>query len=68
MSSGSLTRKGHAYLRNIDADFTFSPSALEQPQAHVFWPLLSGKKDQVIQEASGERLTISISNMLALPV
>jgi adenylate cyclase len=42
---------GHAYLRNIDADFTFSPSALEQPQAHVFWPLLSGKKDQVIQEA-----------------
>ena len=43
--------KGHAYLRNIDADFTFSPSALEQPQAHVFWPLLSGKKDQVIQEA-----------------
>jgi class 3 adenylate cyclase len=42
---------GHAYLRNIDVDFTFSPSAREQPQAHVFWPLLSGKKDQVIQEA-----------------
>jgi class 3 adenylate cyclase len=32
-------------------DFTFSPSALEQPQAHVFWPLLLGKRDQVIQEA-----------------
>ena len=43
--------KGHAYLRNIDVDFTFSPSALEQPQAHVFWPLLTGQKDQVIQEA-----------------
>jgi adenylate cyclase len=43
--------KGHAYLRNIDVDFTFSPSALEQPQAHVFWPLLTGKKDSVIQEA-----------------
>jgi class 3 adenylate cyclase len=43
--------KGHAYLRNINTDFTFSPSALEQPQAHVFWPLLLGKKDQVIQEA-----------------
>src|SRR5262245_8152072 len=43
--------KGLAYLRNIDVDFTFSPSALEQPQAHVFWPLLLGKKDQVIQEA-----------------
>ena len=43
--------KGHAYLRNIDVDFTFSPSALEQPQAHVFWSLLSGKQDQVVQEA-----------------
>ena len=43
--------KGHAYLRNIDVDFTFSPSALEQPQAHAFWPLLSGKRDQVVQEA-----------------
>jgi adenylate cyclase len=43
--------KGHAYLRNIDVDFTFSPSPLEQPQAHVFWPLLTGKKDEVIQEA-----------------
>ena len=43
--------RGHAYLRNIDVDFTFSPSALEQPQAHAFWPLLSGKRDQVVQEA-----------------
>jgi class 3 adenylate cyclase len=43
--------KGHAYLRNIDVDFTFSPSAQAQPQAHVFWPLLTGQKDQVIQEA-----------------
>jgi len=43
--------RGHAYLRNSDVDFTFSPSALEQPQAHVFWPLLTGQKDQVIQEA-----------------
>jgi adenylate cyclase len=40
---------GHAYLRNIDVDFTFSPSPLEQPQAHVFWPLLSGKVDHVVQ-------------------
>src|SRR5262245_6397036 len=43
--------RGHAYLRNIDVDFTFSPSALEQPQAHVFWPLLTGQKDEVVQEA-----------------
>ena len=43
--------KGHAYLRNLDVDFTFSPSALAQPQAHVFWPLLLGKTDKVVQEA-----------------
>ena len=43
--------KGHAYLRNIDVDFIFSPSAQAQPRAHVFWPLLTGQKDQVIQEA-----------------
>jgi len=42
--------KGHAYLRNVDVDFTFSPSPMEQPQAHVFWPLLTGKKDEVVQE------------------
>jgi adenylate cyclase len=42
--------KGHAYLHNIDVDFTFSPSPLEQPQAYVFWPLLTGKRDFVIQE------------------
>jgi len=43
--------KGHAYLRNIDVDFTFSPSAEDQPQAHVFWPLLTGEKSAVVQEA-----------------
>lgn len=43
--------KGRAYLKSVDVDFTFSPSALEQPQAHAFWPLLSGMKDQVIQDA-----------------
>ena len=43
--------KGHAYLRNIDVDFTFSPSAEDQPQAHVFWPLLTGEKSVVVQEA-----------------
>lgn len=43
--------KGHSYLRNIDVDFTFSPSAEEQPQAHVFWPLITGEKGEVVQEA-----------------
>jgi class 3 adenylate cyclase len=42
--------KGHAYLRNLDTDFTFSPSPFEQPQAHVFWPLLSGKRRSIVQE------------------
>jgi sigma-B regulation protein RsbU (phosphoserine phosphatase) len=43
--------KGHAYLRNSDVDFTFSPDPKEQPQAHVFWPLLTGEAKRVIQEA-----------------
>ena len=44
--------KGHAYLRNIpEIDFTFSPDPKEQPQAHVFWPLLTGKAKSVVQEA-----------------
>jgi HAMP domain-containing protein len=42
----------HAYLRNkLDIDFSFSPDPNEQPQAHVFYPLLSQKDGVVIQEA-----------------
>ena len=44
--------KGHAYLRNMtEFDFTFSPDPRQQPQAHVFWPLLTGKSKSVHQEA-----------------
>ncbi|MGH7798305.1 MAG: HAMP domain-containing protein, partial [Candidatus Binatia bacterium] len=44
--------KGHAYLRNIsEIDFTFSPDREKQPQAHAFWPLLTGKSKSVVQEA-----------------
>ena len=44
--------KGHAYLRNIsEVDFTFNPDPKKQPQAHVFWPLLTGKTKSVVQEA-----------------
>ena len=44
--------KGHAYLRNrADVDFTFSPNPQEQPQAHIFWPLLTGQRRAVVQEA-----------------
>ena len=44
--------KGHAYLRNIaEVDFTFSPDRERQPQAHAFWPLLTGKNKTVVQDA-----------------
>lgn len=43
---------GHAYLRSVpEADFTFDPDPARQPQAHVFWPLLSGGIAKVDQEA-----------------
>lgn len=43
---------GHAYLRNIaEIDFTFNPDPEVQPQAHIFWALLTGEKDAVVQEA-----------------
>jgi sigma-B regulation protein RsbU (phosphoserine phosphatase) len=43
--------RGHAYLRNSEIDFTFSPDPRQQPQAHVFWPLLTGQARRVLQEA-----------------
>jgi hypothetical protein len=44
--------KGQAYLRNLtDVDFAFSPDPAKQPQAHVFWPLITGQQQVVIQEA-----------------
>ena len=59
--------KGHAYLRNIDVDFTFSPSALEQPQAHVFLATCSlARRIRSFRRRGSERLMISILNTLAL--
>lgn len=44
--------KGFAFLNSVPgAKFTFNPDPVKQPQAHVFWPLLTGEKQQVIQEA-----------------
>jgi hypothetical protein len=43
--------KGHAYLTNTGIDFTFSPDPAKQPQASAFWPLITGGKQMVIQEA-----------------
>ncbi len=42
---------GHAYLTNTGIDFTFDPDPAKKPQAHVFWPLLEGGAEIVIQEA-----------------
>jgi hypothetical protein len=42
---------GHAYLTNRAVDFTFSPDPAKQPQASAFWPLLTGEKHIVVQEA-----------------
>ena len=42
---------GRAYLTNQDFEFTFSADLQAQPQASAFWPLLTGEKDVVIQEA-----------------
>ncbi|TLG77914.1 adenylate/guanylate cyclase domain-containing protein [Methylocystis sp. B8] len=44
--------KGYAYIHgNKEADFLFSASVAQQPQAHEFWPLLTGEKDRVVQDA-----------------
>jgi HAMP domain-containing protein len=43
---------GHAYLRSEpEIEFTFSPDAEQQPQAHIFWALLTGQARAVVQEA-----------------
>jgi hypothetical protein len=42
---------GHAYLTNTGIDFTFSSDAKKQPQASAFWPLITGAKKVVIQNA-----------------
>ncbi|MFZ1152138.1 MAG: hypothetical protein WAR76_20805 [Xanthobacteraceae bacterium] len=42
---------GHAYLTNTGIDFTFSSDARKQPQASAFWPLITGAKTVVVQNA-----------------
>ena len=42
---------GHAYLTNTGIDFTFSSDSAKQPQASAFWPLITGAKTVVIQNA-----------------
>jgi adenylate cyclase len=42
---------GRAYLTNTGIDFTFDPDPKKQPQASAFWPLITGGKQIVVQEA-----------------
>jgi HAMP domain-containing protein len=53
--------KGHAYLHNVaDVDFTFSPDPARQPQAHMFWPLLTGEQRTVVQAARKREIDAEI--------
>jgi methyl-accepting chemotaxis protein len=46
---------GQAYLRPRGAaPFTFSPDPRRQPQAHVFWPLLT-RQQRVVEQAATKR-------------
>jgi hypothetical protein len=38
-------------LTNTGIDFTFGPDSAKQPQASAFWPLITGSKKIVIQNA-----------------
>lgn len=58
---------GHAYLRNQqEIPFTFSPDPQEQPQAHVFWPLLTGERSAVVQEARQREVDTQIFKYAAV--
>ena len=60
--------KGHAYLRNIDEiDFTFSPDPKKQPQAHEFWPLLTGNTKSVVQKARQREVDTQVFKYVGVP-
>ena len=42
---------GRAYLTYEEFEFTFVADPQKEPQASAFWPLLTGEKEVVIQEA-----------------
>ena len=58
---------GHAYLTNTGIDFTFSADAAKQPQASAFWPLITGAKKVVIQNARKREIDNRSSNLSASP-
>lgn len=45
-------QSGRAYLRSVpEIDFTFSPDPEEQPQASLFWSLLTEEQSVIVQES-----------------
>lgn len=59
--------KGHAYIHSVEGvDFTFDPDPERQPQAHLFWPLLTGASDQVVQEARRRELDDKVFKYVAV--
>ncbi|MBN2385657.1 MAG: GAF domain-containing protein [Anaerolineales bacterium] len=52
---------GAAYLHNLPGvDFTFSPDPQEQPQASIFWLLLTGERSVIIQDARQREIDVEI--------
>ncbi|MEO5335740.1 MAG: SpoIIE family protein phosphatase [Magnetospirillum sp. WYHS-4] len=61
-------RNGHAYLHSLPGvDFTFDPDPAKQPQAHAFWPLLTGKADRVVQEARKREIDNRVFKYVGVP-
>jgi hypothetical protein len=58
---------GHAYLTNTGIDFTFSADAAKQPQASAFWPLITGAKKVVIQNARKREIDSKIFKFVEWP-
>lgn len=47
---------GTVVYQNIDVPFAFTPDPVTQPQAYVFWALLTGEKNFIIQESRQREL------------
>ncbi|MBA3530406.1 MAG: GAF domain-containing protein, partial [Ardenticatenales bacterium] len=58
--------RGHAYLTNTGQDFTFSPNPLQQPQMYVFWELLEGETNTLIQEVRPHERTSELFKYAAV--
>jgi hypothetical protein len=50
-----------------EAVFCFNPDPKKQPQAHVFWPLLTGKAKMVIQEPRRREIDDRVFQYVGVP-